>query len=158
MEPRLTALKLIYDALGIPVSVDSERDKIRLQKALYVAQRKQVDLGYRFAWFERGPYCTELAEDYHRLAFTSLKPSRGAELEEDAAKALKRIRRVFESCPVGLDDYLWLELLASLDFLRHVSRYGEDIVERVIRREKPSLLQYKSEADKALAMIGLPSR
>lgn len=160
MEPRLYVLKLVYDALGLEVSVATIGSKVQLQKAIYLAQRMNVDLGYRFAWFERGPYSNELAEDYHKLESTlNLEPPSqlpiDVSLKHDATVSLGNLRVALEGAPVGLDSPEWMELLASLDFLRVVSRCPEAEVEEVIRREKGKLLSFKAKADEALDSIGL---
>ena len=41
--------------------------RLRLQKTIQLLQSFGIDLGYRYNWYLRGPYCPELAKDGFKL-------------------------------------------------------------------------------------------
>ena len=65
MEPRLIALRLYLDQLGVSSDIETVSDRKRVQKAVYLGQLSGVDFGYRFGWYLMGPYSTTLTEDPH---------------------------------------------------------------------------------------------
>ncbi len=60
-------LKCVMDLLNLPTDLTSFSDRLCLQKYVYLAQICGVDLGYRFSWYLRGPYCTALTSDAFQL-------------------------------------------------------------------------------------------
>lgn len=153
MEPRLAALKLFLDELDIPSEIRSMASRKRIQKAVYLGQvASPVDLGYRFGWYIRGPYSTELARAYYSLAESEASgesPSR--DLRPDLRTPLRRIRSLLRvPGAVALNQPDWLELLASVHYLRKVRGLDDTNTEQAIRAEKPGLLPYINEARTAL--------
>lgn len=154
MSAKLTALKLFLDELGIDSSIDTVDDRKRVQKAVYLGQIARVDLGYRFGWYLRGPYSPGLTKDYYALAdavVTGEIDPQDKTLKTELRDRLRKIRPLLDPPPeVELSQEDWLELLASLHFLRHVSKYDRDKAMARIRQEKPHLQKFLSEAEKQL--------
>ena len=67
MKAHLVALKLVADASSNDVDASTLESRKLFQKVVYLVQRCGLDLGYRFAWDEMGPYCPKLSEDYRHL-------------------------------------------------------------------------------------------
>lgn len=154
MEKRLLVLKLVADALGQEINIATLSERKALQKALYLGQLCGVDLGYRYGWYIRGPYSTELARDYYRLA-EALEDGDDEYKERklnDIVKAKLKSIRPLLNVPEGvqLDRASWLELLASWHFLRTVNKKSEADASQVMQREKPYLLSHVQRAETSL--------
>jgi len=61
-------LALALEEAGIPVRVGQFNERLLLQKGVYLLQEAGVHLGYRYRWYLRGPYSTDLASDVFFLA------------------------------------------------------------------------------------------
>jgi len=146
MRPKLAALNLVLNALAVEPAIETVDDRKRVQKAVYLAQVfAGVDLGYRYSWYKKGPYSPKLTRDYYSLAEAlelGEKPS-DVKLQDADVGKLQAIREMFTVPPgVDLQAEDWLELLASLDFLKRVSKKVDADIDRVIQGEKESLHQY----------------
>src|ERR1700680_4200455 len=125
MEPRLTVLALLLDALGVGADIETVDDRKRVQKAVYVAQRSGVDLGYRYSWYKRGPYSRALTRDYYELADSIEigEHTNGDKLRPASLAKLRKLRPLFAAPQeTGLAQADWLELVALVGFLRAVQR------------------------------------
>lgn len=159
MDSRLILLKLILDKLHIPASINTIDDRKRVQKAVYLGQRTGVDLGYRFGWYLRGPYSSDLARDYYALdeAIRDGETDHvGRQLIAQAAAKIATIADLM-SPPQGvaLEQEDWLELVASLDYLIRVQRCSTVQAKKTLVREKPRLVNYFEQAYQALKSVGL---
>jgi hypothetical protein len=119
MNKRQIALKLILDELGFGLKVESFEQRLILQKACYLVQASDVNLGYHFSWYLHGPYCSPLAKE----AFAARDEldseddeSEGWELDEPTIRGLKKVQALLADCEVA-DTPKKLELLASVHFL-----------------------------------------
>ncbi len=125
MNDKLIALKLVLNELHVDPDISTLDDRKRVQKAVYLGQRTGIELGYRFGWYLLGPYSSPLAHDYYELSSTlsgGTDPASGRELRPEAKSRLARLIPIMtppSSFVFGSED--WLELLASLDYLRTVS-------------------------------------
>lgn len=158
METRLLALKGLLDGLGISTQIDTLNDRKRLQKAVYLGQLSGLDLGYRFSWYIRGPYCTELARDYYDLTRNLQVSNIHVMLNERALEKLQKVRPVLDR-PDGfpLEDAGWLELVASYHFLRKdLTLNHHDAVTRLQER-KAHLAPYVNLAKQRLEQYNLLS-
>ncbi len=159
MNPKLLALKLFLDELGVDRCIDTPDDRKRVQKAVFLGQIAGVDLGYRFGWYKRGPYSAELTRDYY--AYGDLAAAREGNTEGKVLRKVLRDRlaaiRPLLSVPqdVRLEQEDWLELVASYHFLLAVSRLSKIKAHEVIRQEKPHLRDYVSQAERELTKYKL---
>jgi uncharacterized protein YwgA len=158
MQPKLTALERVLDALGVEPEIETVDDRKRVQKAIYLGQRAGVDLGYRYGWYKKGPYSPRLTRDYYALAEAlDIGESAGtAKLKPSEATKLRRIRPLF-AVPAGvaLSPEDWLELVASVDYLKRVSKVSDADAKKVIRDQKPTLFRFLPKARAALRQYGL---
>jgi len=159
MESKLIVLKLFLDELEIPSDIETLDDRKRVQKAVYLGQLAKVDLGYRFGWYLKGPYCPTLTRDYYSLAEEiasrdyeyknfSIKKSLKEKLKK-VAPLLKKPREF----PLEQED--WLELVASFDYLRRVQKLNDREANRILEEKKPHLARYKEIAEQRLKQVGL---
>jgi len=161
MEPRLIALQLFLDQLGVSHEIGSLEDRVRVQKAVYLGQLSGVDLGYRFSWYLRGPYSSKLTKDYYEVkdAITTgevdykkmvLKPSISEKLS-----AVSPLLKKPETIP--LENEAWLELVASYHYLRKVGGYSHDEALTTFEKEKSHLVKFVSVAKSQLEKFNLLS-
>ncbi|HTU91724.1 MAG TPA: hypothetical protein VMF69_16695 [Gemmataceae bacterium] len=159
MSAKLVALKLFLDELEIESNIDTIDDRKRVQKAVYLGQIARVDLGYRFGWYLRGPYSPGLTKDYYALADavnSGELDTQGRTLKPELRERLRRIRPLLDPPPEGvLSQEDWLELLASLHFLRRVSMFDSNKSTARIRQEKPYLQEFLPQAESQLQRHGL---
>jgi uncharacterized protein YwgA len=158
MQPKLAMLNWVLDALGVSANIATFGDRKAVQKAVYLAQRADVDLGYRHGWYVQGPYSRGLARDYYQLSEAlaigeSAGPSR---LDKSQADVLGNLRTLLEP-PEGmvLGKAEWLELLASINFLVTKSKLDDAGVNRVMQREKANLFPHIARGRQALRERGL---
>jgi len=154
MEARLLVIKKILDTLGVPTSIETVSDRIRLQKAMYFAQRAGIDLGYNYGWYRRGPYSPRLTRDYYELqdalALAGGK-AESANLVGSATGLLNTLRPMMQvPSGVPLKPHLWLELLAAVDYLENVTHMSEKESDELLEKEKPRLAPYASAAREQL--------
>ena len=159
MEPRLIALQLFLDQLDVSSEIDSLEDRVRVQKAVYLGQLSGVDLGYRFSWYLRGPYCSKLTKDYYEVedAINAgevdykemvLKPS----IREKLA-AVSPLLKKPES--IQLESENWLELVASYHYLRKVRGISKSEALTTFKEEKPALVEFVGTAETQLQKFRL---
>lgn len=100
-------------ALGVDV-----REAVELGEAdafVYLLDQAGAGWGYRYEWERYGPFSEALAADLVALTEEDLQAD--AELDEATMKAVERVRPLM-SLPSGVQQYTWIRLLASLDFLQ----------------------------------------
>ncbi len=129
MNPSQIVLKLVLDAVKQPLELDTFEQRLTIQKKLYLTQLTGLDLAYRFGWYLHGPYSRELTRDAFRLKEEMELGERDFENETLGAFARKRVEQapeIWANKPDGIGDDDWLELLASLHYLKHIAYMGKD--------------------------------
>ncbi|MBN2272291.1 MAG: hypothetical protein JXN61_16895 [Sedimentisphaerales bacterium] len=119
MDRQQIGVKLAVDVLKLPFQVGTFRDRLIMQKTVYLAQAAGVNLGYYYHWYLYGPYSPSLTRDEFAIAMdisAGMDESEGWKLDDQSSKRLEDMRGIF----ADLDrDALArkLELLASVHFL-----------------------------------------
>lgn len=119
MDRQQIALKLAADGVGLDFKIDSFRDRLILQKAIYLVQAAGVHLGYYYQWYLYGPYSPSLTRDEYAVAADhaqGLDDSKGWSLDKQSRKKLEDLRGLVKSkdrAHLARN----LELLASVHFL-----------------------------------------
>jgi hypothetical protein len=131
MDRQQIALKLAADGLGLDFKIGSFRDRLILQKAIYLVQAAGVHLGYYYQWYLHGPYSPSLTRDEYAVATNcaqGLDDSKGWTLDKQSRGRLEGLRGL-----VKLKNRAHLarklELLASVHFLitrQQVARPDDD--------------------------------
>ncbi len=119
MNKQQIALKLILDKLGFGINLESFEQRLILQKACYLVQAANVNLGYHFSWYLHGPYCSPLAKDAFAVSDeldSEGDESEGWELDEPTIRGIKKVQSLLADCEVP-NTAKKLELLASVHFL-----------------------------------------
>ncbi len=158
MTEQTTVLHLILSRLPAGNSITSIDDRIAIQKAVCLTQEAGLPLGYSFNWYVRGPYSPSLASDYYQLASSRQSTeasARGLTLADSALRAIDRVSAV-SNVPSGvhLDRVRWLELLASIAFLRRRHRLNDAATRRKLEVSKPDLYPYYNQAVRSLSEAG----
>jgi len=149
-------LKLVLDRIGfenIEISTFTKR-KI-LQKKIYLLQLTGIDLGYRYNWYLRGPYCPAVANDTFIL-----REEVKYDKEFDKYEFNSETKSKFDTLDilVSLPDeqetieHEWLELLASLHYLKHIAYWsgkdnpGFEEVFKKLKESKPHFVKKRGLA------------
>jgi uncharacterized protein YwgA len=158
-EARIT-LKLVLEKAGIEEpTLKSFSERFNIQKKVYLVQLMGLDLGYRFGWYLRGPYSTDLTAE----AFTLLEELRanetdheGQKLAPDATQRVAKATKLWEAPPgLSVSADQWLELLASLHYLKHIAYWpkgaprGFEEVFASLIATKPQFKDRKADAQQA---------
>jgi uncharacterized protein YwgA len=117
-------LKLFLDEVGVPLDLSAFQNRLLVQKKTYLAQLTSFDLRYRFAWYVHGPYSRQLTYDVFRLKEEIEEGDReyeGADLSPLARQLLATARTFWDNRPGRVSESDWLELLASLHYVRHIA-------------------------------------
>ena len=167
MNEDLIILNAYLTELGVPPRIKTLNDRIRVQKAIYLAQAAGADLDYDYNWYLRGPYSPELANDYYKLSeaiFMNKIPVAGdsqtsagiPKLKDSYVTTLKSLAPII-SPPEGFDrpQEDWLELVSSLHFLQTKKSLTLDLARRVIEKTKTHLVQYVDQAQEKLREMNL---
>ncbi len=118
-------LKLVLERIGFQdIKIDNFIERKILQKKIYLLQLTGIDLGYRYNWYLYGPYSPALASDTFALRdeieydkeFEDYKLNTQT---ESKSKVLDKIVNLPDS--QGTNEPEWLELLASLHYLKHIA-------------------------------------
>lgn len=165
-------LKLVLDQADIPVELDTFSKRLNLQKRIYLIQVAGCDLGYHFGWYLRGPYSKTLTADAFTLRAeldTGEQDHVRHHLPTAAQERIRRARALWAQPTQGPHGITvrgdeWLELLASLHYLRHIAywprlanRDFEAVFAKLIEA-KPQFTHTRFQAQRAwdrLAEFGL---
>lgn len=118
-------LKLVLDRIGFgSIEIGSFNRRKILQKKVYLLQLTGLDLGYRYNWYLKGPYCPALADATFTLR-EEIKYDNEFNDYELNSKTIKKLEKLDEitALPdaVQTEESEWLELLASLHYLKHIA-------------------------------------
>jgi uncharacterized protein YwgA len=159
MDGRLVVLGRVAEALGEDGKIATFEARKRFQKAIYLGQVAGVDLGYRYGWYIKGPYSTDLTRDYYAMAEAlsdgdELPADR--KLKDNIQKKLTHVRTLF-AVPQGvtLNQADWMELLASWHYLRKVSRMDAKKAHAFMEDRKSHLVPFISSANDKFTALGV---
>jgi len=118
-------LKLVMDEAGLQLILDRFSQRLILQKKFYLLQLTGLDLGYRYNWYLKGRYSPALTRDAFYLQEEIEAGEKDYEeyaLTEASKTKAEQAKTIWETpkCP-DIDDGDWLELLASLHYLKHIA-------------------------------------
>jgi uncharacterized protein YwgA len=126
MTKKLILLKLILDKIGLgSLELDTFPKRLSLQKRIYLVQLARMDLGYRYNWYLRGPYCPALTDEAFALKEELQLGNEDYaeyELTSAAEKSIRKAGRIW-AVPEGenVSPEVWAELLASLHYLKCIA-------------------------------------
>ena len=118
-------LKLVLDRIGFEdIEIDNFTKRKILQKKIYLLQLTGVDLGHRYNWYLKGPYCPALANDTFTLReeikydddFNNYELNSKTKSKFDTLNKIVSLPDTPET-----SEPEWLELVASLHYLKHIA-------------------------------------
>jgi uncharacterized protein YwgA len=121
MVNRKIVLNMVLAKLG-GLKLDQFSDRLALQKRIYLLQVFGLDLGYRYSWYVRGPYCSSLTDQAYSVRQDQqnvVEASKSLKLSSAAQKILQSYLE-FEQKLSQRDISRSLELAASIHFLKHI--------------------------------------
>lgn len=68
LEKLASFIKTLEDEGIYRFNIKEFENRLKLQKLVYIAKFFEIDLGYSFSDYLRGPYSPELADDYFKLS------------------------------------------------------------------------------------------
>jgi hypothetical protein len=100
-------------ALGVDAADALERGE--MDAVVYLLDQAGAGWGYRYEWERYGPFSEALAADLVALTDHDLEVSEN--VDGSIEEAVEQVRLLIDP-PRGVQQYTWIRLLASLDFLR----------------------------------------
>ncbi len=124
-------LKLVVDAIGLgDLRIGEFSSRKILQKKIYLLQLTGIDLGYRYNWYLYGPYCPALTSDTFSLRdeINYDHEFEDYELNSQTKSKLGLLDTIVNPPDTAeTNEPEWLELLASLHYLKHIAYWaGKD--------------------------------
>lgn len=157
METKLAALQLLLDGVGTGTDISSKEKRLKVQKSVYIVQAAGIKLGYSFDWYINGPYSTELTRDYYELAGrrTAATGAGNRQLNPSVVSLLERAQAALK-VPEGLalPPARWMELVASVHYLRHDMKKSSEAAKTIIQTQKATLLPHYETAEQRLTKLG----
>ncbi len=136
-------LKLVLDRIGFEnIKIGNFTVRKILQKKIYLLQLTGIDLGYRYNWYLYGPYCPALASDTFSLRdeIEYDYEFKDYELNSQTQSKLGTLKNIVDlpNTPTT-NEPEWLELLASLHYLKHIAYWSgknnpefEEVFEKLV--------------------------
>lgn len=150
-------LKLILDEISLgDLELDTFPKRLNLQKRIYLLQVAGLDLRYRYNWYLRGPYCPSLTQDAFLLRDEINSDEvdyENYELTDVAKEKIEKAKAIWKSSSgVSVENGMWVELLASLHYLKHVAYWpkGKATKDTIFRK----LIEAKPQFEDKFELIG----
>ena len=146
MDRQQIGVKLAIEGLKLSFNIDSFRDRLIMQKAVYLAQTAGVNLGYYYQWYLYGPYSPSLTRDEYAIATDiafGMDESEGWKLDDQSSQRLKKIRNICAGLE-GDELARKLELLASVHFLierKQVSKIDTNQITSTLKQFKKNFTE-----------------
>ena len=145
MADQLATLQLVLDEFDVG-EIATIDHRIEIQKLICLAQNAGLQLGYGFNWYVRGPYSPSLTSDYYQVASSRdhiQKQTQNFVLTAASLTAIEKVKTLMVvPAGIGLTRVQWLELLASIVYLRKSYNLSKDPVRNKIQQLKVHLAPY----------------
>lgn len=144
MLEKLAELQLFADAFEIALDMQSFSSRLLVQKKIYLLQLFGVDLGFRYGWYIRGPYCPALTKRVYELEEQSGygdQIKRNYELKNDAKQKVNDFVVKYNQMLCGLsgaNEADKAELLVSLHYIRNRemrTRTQDEVINELLARK-----------------------
>jgi len=116
----------------------SFENRLKIQKFTYIMQSFfGLNIGYEFNWYHYGPYCMELTRDAFNVNFSEIPPLKFS--DEGSERKFIEFLKVIKG-----KDNDWLEIVASIHFLKKIGQSKEEIIEN-IKNKREYLIDKEEE-------------
>jgi hypothetical protein len=154
-------LALALSEGGVPLRVGQFDERLIIQKSVCLLQYAGVHLGYRFRWYLRGPYSTDLTSDAFWLAGRASdlpEELKGWRLDDESRDRINKLKGLFTGAPLTKLAKN-LELLASALFIIRTGQAKPDDYARISEllniNDKPFSAAEVSKAMETLRKYGI---
>jgi len=129
IESRRAKLAKILKFFEKEIDMSTYKDRLILQKLIYILKSKGVDFDYNFGWYLRGPYSSSLANDGYVLSEGPVLPE--VEIPADEKGIIGKVKY---GLGCDIKDEKRMEIIASLLFLKEEKDYlsWEEIVDELL--------------------------
>ena len=124
VNPRVLVLTSILNRLG-SYNIKTFESRLVLQKTVYFLQKFGLDFGYKFTWYVYGPYSTDLTKESYEIEELDKVPSINF-IDPKFEAALNKMKEFVGDKKTNAN---WLELLASISFLKSLGKTEKEIRE-----------------------------
>jgi uncharacterized protein YwgA len=132
VDENFSKLCSIWNSIG-PFNMDLFRDRLLLQKKIFLLQESGEDLGYKFGIYLRGPYSSSLATAGYKM---NASENISSELNPTIIEKIKIVNLISEGHE---NDAPWFELVATIAFYSKKQNKTKEEIKKVIFETKPHL-------------------
>lgn len=125
--------------------IDNIRDRILLQKKIYIAQIFGLRLGYGYSWYLHGPYSPDLASAAYQIVPEGFDDLIGWSFKPKYNEVIKRVNSLENENKTSLDIVEWYELLSSVIYWRENGNIEKDKNIEKVMQTKPQFSREEIE-------------
>ncbi|MDD1690124.1 MAG: hypothetical protein LUQ66_05640 [Methanoregula sp.] len=117
------------------IDMDDFDNRLKYQKLVYLAQNTGINIGYGYSWYVRGPYSPLLTRTLFNIKENPALFDKWDTIKfkhEDVI--LKRLRRLQDVLGSHFNDPKYLEVIASLHYLRTTLPTSENSYSQIKKR------------------------
>lgn len=146
MKSELISTGLILKELQC-FNINTLRDRILLQKKVYLLQQIGVNLGLSYSWYLHGPYSKELTALAYQCVPMGEDIFLSYSLKSAVISKVEQINNLFLKVPktLKMEESDWYELIASIVYSQKQGREEKDAIQEVLKL-KPKFNQIEAEA------------
>ncbi|MBU3217790.1 hypothetical protein LL033_09945 [Clostridium estertheticum] len=134
---------MIFKNLNIN-SKNSLDCRVIIQKKIYLLQEQEVDLGYEYNWYLKGPYSPTLTSYvYDNLDVLKSMEYKEVSLNTEVIRKITKVNEFQKWKPNNLSEASWYEVLASILYIfkNHcmwgIKDYNKENIIKTLIIEKP---------------------
>ena len=133
-------------------NIDTLKDRILLQKKVFLLQQLGVNLGFSYSWYLHGPYSKELTSLAYQCVPMGMESFSSYQLKSEIEKKVIQVNNLINN--LNFDNYLlgisdWYELVASIVYSLNQDNTQENAIDEVLAL-KPWF--NREEAEQAIAV------
>lgn len=135
LEYRRTTVRLVAEAMSLSLA-DSFNDRLILQRTMFLMEKHGFHVGYKYKWWLRGVYSSDLTKDAFAVADWP-ELSEGKHLSSKAKEFLDEIL-----CDDSVDQAEWLNLLTTVVWWGEKNNWDEDKTRNMIASKHTGITEY----------------
>jgi len=140
-----------YDVFAKHIQPESLKDRIKIQKAIYLINEMGVSFGdYNFIWYKYGPYSYMLDKDTRAVSKDDIKTDGVNDFNNRAKQASEFVREIMKKPDfTKYSTTEWAEVTGSLHYIKSHMYYGLDDKEilKKLHSIKPALKHEPSNSE-----------
>jgi len=128
MSQRQQNVVFLFESLGKNIMMKEFEDRIKFQKILFLAQHYDIDFGYTFSWYLRGPYSKAAVKDGYSIQEQIQNAGSLLSIQKTTISE-EKVRKFVELIKPFSDDPEWLEIASSIIYLKNEDYEDEPITQ-----------------------------